>query len=73
LKNDIKVLKEAYSNNEKNHKIALDNATKYSNITKKNAAIKSAMLAIENNNKLRGELDEKQEILAKLMSKKPKM
>lgn len=31
------------------------------------------MLAIENNNKLRGELDEKQEILAKLMSKKPKM
>ena len=73
LKSEIKVLQEAFKNDERNHSIALSNASKYENVTKKNAAIRSAMLAAENIKKNRLDLDDKQGILAKLMSKKPKM
>ena len=73
LKSEIKVLQESLKNEEEKHDTALSDASKYENKTKKDAAIKSAMLSAENNKKIRRELGAKQESLAKLMSKKPKM
>ena len=73
LKSEIKVLQESLKNEEEKHDTALSDASKYENKTKKDAAIKSAMLSAENNKKICRELGAKQESLAKLMSKKPKM
>ena len=72
LKSEIGVVRKSISKLEEDQLKAFENAENFSSVKLKEAAVKLAKVASKNISELRSELDKKQDILSKVMSKKPK-
>ena len=72
LKLEINAARKTISKHEADQLQAIENAEKFKNQSQKAASFKMAKVASKNISDLRAELDSKQDLLAKVMSKKPK-